>query len=113
MGFRKNLRDWQQQAQEIGPTASADEAQAGLADGSSIRQRAGINSIHQVGLVGADLLVQFDLLVLPEDTAPYRAYTQQAVPPQLLDTVRAGMTGQVAVLLDEPDSVWLDLASVR
>jgi hypothetical protein len=102
-----------QAQEEVSPTASADEAEAGLADGSSIRLRAGINSIHQAGMVGSDLLIQFDLLVLPEDMAPYRAYAQQAVPPHLLDTVRAGMTGQVAVLLDDPESVWLDLASVR
>ncbi|HET7014360.1 MAG TPA: hypothetical protein VFI65_10645 [Streptosporangiaceae bacterium] len=123
MGFLKNLGQraaevrqdvtGMGQAQGISPTASADEAAAGLADGSSLRQRAAINSIHQVGMIGADLLIQFDLMVLPGDMAPYRAYTQQAVPPHAMTTVTAGMTGEVAVLLDEPESVWVDLASFR
>ena len=64
-------------------------------------------------MVGSDLLVQFDLMVLPDDMAPYSAYAQQAVSPPVLSTVTARMTGQVAVLLDEPESVWLDLPTFR
>ena len=63
--------------------------------------------------MGSDLLIQFDLMVLPGDVAPYRAYTQQSVPPPVLGTVTAGMTGDVAVLLDEPESVWVDVSSFR
>lgn len=119
MGFMTNMRELRQQvslegqAQAVSPTASADEAAAGLADGSSIKQRAAIVSARQVGVIGADLLIQFELAVLPGDMAPYQAYTQQAVPPQLIGALTAGMTGQIAVLLDEPESVWLDLTSFR
>lgn len=106
----RDLRDVGQ-TQPISPTASADEAAAGLADGSSVRERAFINSLRQVGTINADLLVQFDVQVLPEGMAPYRAYTQQAVSQQEIGTVTPGMDVQVAVLCDDPESIWVDVGT--
>jgi len=116
MGMFKNLRDLQKQASEMernrppvgetmrlaqerlananamlaAQTQAANMAAAtaaGLADGTSVRQTVMITNMQQVGQINFDLLIQFDLTVMP---------------------VRL----QAAVDQSNPESIWLDFMSI-
>ena len=54
-------------------------AAAGLADGSAARRTVTITGMRQIGMLNFDLLVEFDLTVLPDGMPPYPATTQQRV----------------------------------
>ena len=108
MGVFKSMRDLQKQAKEIErnspPVAdrmaaaqarmasvnqmmaaqtqaanAAVAAAAGLADGSAVRRTVTITGMRQIGMLNFDLLVEFDLTVLPDGMPPYPATTQQRV----------------------------------
>src|SRR5215471_16177909 len=108
MGVFKSVRDLQKQAKEIersmppvadrmaaaqarmanlnqmlaAQTQAANAAAAvaaGVADGSAVRRTVTINGMRQIGMMNFDLLIEFDLTVLPDGLPPYPATTQQCV----------------------------------
>ena len=140
MGVFKSMRDLQKQAKEIErnspPVAdrmaaaqarmasvnqmmaaqtqaanAAVAAAAGLADGSAVRRTVTITGMRQIGMVNFDLLVEFDLTVLPDDMPPYPATTQQRVSQMQAGRLQPGQTLQASVDPANPAAIWLDLGS--
>jgi hypothetical protein len=141
MGVFKSMRDLQKQAREIernSPrpgermaaaqarmaglnqmlSAQAQAADAavsaaeGMADGSALRRSVTITGMRQIGMMNFDLLVEFDLTVLPDDRAPYAATTQQRVSQMQIGQLRPGMTLPAAVAAYNPAAIWLDLSGL-
>lgn len=138
MGMFKSMRDLQKQAKEIERNAppvaermaaaqarmanlnqmmasqtQAANAAAGLADGSAVRRTVTITEMRQIGMMNFDLLVEFDLTVLPDGMPPYPATTQQRVSQFQVGQLRPGLTLQAAVDPANPAAIWLDLGSLR
>ena len=140
MGVFKSMRDLQKQAKEIernsppvadrmaaaqARMASANQmmaaqtqaanaavaAAAGLADGSAVRRTVTITGMRQIGMLNFDLLVEFDLTVLPDDMPPYPATTQQRVSQMQIGQLQPGQTLQASVDPANPAAIWLDLGS--
>ena len=140
MGMFKNIRDLKQQAREIErempPVAermanaqarmanlnqtlaaqtqaanAAMAAAAGMADGTAVRRTVTITGLRQIGMVNFDLLVEFDLTVLPDDGPPYPATTQQTVSQMLIGRLQPGTTLQASVDPSNPAAIWLDMAT--
>ena len=134
MGVFKSMRDLQKQAREIErnspPVADrmaaaqaqmaslnqmmaaqtqAANAAMGAADGSSVRRTVMINGMRQIGMVNFDLLVEFDLTVLPDGMPPYPATTQQRVSQMQIGQLRPGQTLQASMDPSNPAAIWLDL----
>ncbi|HEX9030423.1 MAG TPA: hypothetical protein VF834_01175 [Streptosporangiaceae bacterium] len=142
MGVFKSMRDLQKQAQEIERNSppvgdrlraaqermsnmnqmlaaqtqaanAAAAAAAGLASGTAVRRTVTITGMQQVGMINFDLLVQFDLTVLPDGMPPYPATTQQTVSQMQIGQIRPGMTLEASVDQANPSAIWLDLSSIR
>ena len=138
MGVFKSMRDLQKQAREIErnspPVAdrmaaaqarmasvnqmmaaqtqaanAAVAAAAGLADGSAVRRTVTITGMRQIGMLNFDLLVEFDLTVLPDGMPPYPATTQQRVSQMQIGQLQPGPTLQASVDPANPAAIWLDL----
>jgi hypothetical protein len=138
MGMFKSMRDLQKQAREIERNAppvadrmaaaqarmanlnqmmatqthAANAAAAGLADGSAVRRTVTITGMRQIGMMNFDLLVEFDLTVLPDGGAPYPATTQQRISQLQVAKLQPGVTLQAAVDPSNPAAIWLDLGSL-
>ena len=138
MGVFKSMRDLQKQAKEIErsmpPVADrmaaaqarmanlnqmlaaqtqAANAAAGVADGSAVRRTVTINGMRQIGMMNFDLLIEFDLTVLPDGMPPYPATTQQRVTQMEVGRLQPGLTLQASVDPSNPAAIWLDLGSLR
>lgn len=142
MGVFKSVRDLQKQAKEIersmppvadrmaaaqarmanlnqmlaAQTQAANAAAAvaaGVADGSAVRRTVTINGMRQIGMMNFDLLIEFDLTVLPDGMPPYPATTQQRVTQMEVGRLRPGLTLQASVDPSNPAAIWLDLSSLR
>jgi len=141
MGMFKNMRDLQKQAHEIernmppvgdrmrmaqermanasqmmaAQTQAANAAAAaaaGLANGTAVRRTVMITEMRQVGTINFDLLVQFELTVMPDGMPPYPATIQQTISQMQVGQLRSGLTLQATVDLSNPTSaIFLDLAS--
>ena len=140
MGVFKSMRDLQKQAKEIernsppvadrmaaaqarmanlnqmlaAQTQAANvgvAAASALADGSAVRRTVTITGMRQIGMVNFDLLVEFDLTVLPDDMPPYPATTQQRVSQMQIGQLQPGQTLQASVDPANPAAIWLDLGS--
>ena len=138
MGMFKSMRDLQKQAKEIErnspPVAdrmaaaqarmasvnqmmaaqtqaanAAVAAAAGLADGSAVRRTVTITGMRQIGMLNFDLLVEFDLTVLPDGMPPYPATTQQRVSQMQVGRLQPGQTLQASVDPANPAAIWLDV----
>ena len=138
MGVFKSMRDLQKQAKEIErnspPVAdrmaaaqarmasvnqmmaaqtqaanAAVAAAAGLADGSAVRRTVTITGMRQIGMLNFDLLVEFDLTVLPDGMPPSPATTQQRVSQMQAGRLQPGQTLQASVDPANPAAIWLDL----
>jgi len=138
MGVFKSMRDLQKQAKEIernsppvadrmaaaqaqmaslnqmmaAQTQAANAAMAaanGPGDGSSARRTVMINGMRQIGMLNFDLLVEFDLTVLPDGMPPYPATTQQRVSQMQIGQLGPGQTLQASVDPSNPAAIWLDL----
>jgi hypothetical protein len=135
MGMFKSMRDLQKQAKEIernsppvadrmaaaqarmasvnqmmaAQTQAANAAAAGLADGSAVRRTVTITGMRQIGMLNFDLLVEFDLTVLPDGMPPYPATTQQRVSQMQVGRLQPGQTLQASVDPANPAAIWLDL----
>ncbi len=142
MGVFKSMRDLQKQAKEIersmppvadrmaaaqarmanlnkmlaAQTQAANAAAAvaaGVADGSAVRRTVTINGMRQIGMMNFDLLIEFDLTVLPDGMPPYPATTQQRVTQMEVGRLQPGLTLQASVDPSNPAAIWLDLSSLR
>jgi hypothetical protein len=142
MGMFKNMRDLQKMGREMeanmppagqrmadaqarmanaqqmmaNQTAAANAAAAaaqGLADGTSVRCTAVINSMQQVGMINFDLMVAFDLTVMRDGLPPMPGTTQQTVSQMMIGRIQPGMTVDAAVNPNNPAGVWLDLNTAR
>ena len=140
MGMFKSMRDLQKQAKEIernsppvadrmaaaqarmanlnqmlaAQTQAANvgmAAASAMADGSAVRRTVTITGMRQIGMVNFDLLVEFDLTVLPDDMPPYPATTQQRVSQMQIGQLQPGQTLQASVDPANPAAIWLDLGS--
>lgn len=142
MGVFKSMRDLQKQAKEIersmppvadrmaaaqarmanlnqmlaAQTQAANAAAAvaaGVADGSAVRRTVTINGMRQIGMMNFDLLIEFDLTVLPDGMPPYPASTQQRVTQMEVGRLQPGLTLQASVDPSNPAAIWLDVSSLR
>jgi hypothetical protein len=140
MGVFKSMRDLQKQAKEIernsppvadrmaaaqarmanlnqmmaAQTQAANvgvAAASAMADGSAVRRTVTITGMRQIGMVNFDLLVEFDLTVLPDGMPPYPATTQQRVSQMQIGQLQPGQTLQASVDPANPAAIWLDLGS--
>ena len=84
-----------------------------IADGSAVRRTVTITGMRQIGMLNFDLLVEFDLTVLPDGMPPYPATTQQRVSQMQIGQLRPGQTLQASVDPSNPAAIWLDLESLR
>jgi len=141
MGVLKNMRVLQQQAADIqrsmppvgerlaaaqarmanatqvlaAQTQAANAAAAGAsgaAAGTGEHRTVTITGMRQIGLLNFDLLVEFELTVLPDGMPPYPATTQQTVSQMQIGRLRPGLTLQATVDPSNPAMIWLDLASL-
>jgi len=99
-------------AQTQAAQAAANAANA-MANGTGERRTCTITGMRQVGMINFDLLVQFDLTVLPDTMPPYPATAQQTVSQMQIGQIRTGMTVDGTIDLSNPTAVWLDLTSLR
>jgi hypothetical protein len=141
MGVFKSMRDLQKQAKQIeatmppvadrmaaaqarmanlnemmaAQTQAANAAVAAVAGtaGVAARRTVTITGMRQIGMMNFDLLVEFDLTVLPDGLPPYPATTQQRVSQMQIGKLQPGLTLQAAVDPSNPAAIWLDLESVR
>ena len=85
------------------------------ADGSGwpgARLKATIAGIRQIALVNFDLLMEFELTVLPDGMPPYPATAQQLVSPWQARQLRPGLTLDASVDPSNPDAIWLRLENL-
>ena len=141
MGVFKSMRDLQKQAKQIeasmppvadrmaaaqarmaaanqmmaAQTQAANAAVAAAAGtaGAAARRTVTITGMRQIGMMNFDLLVEFDLTVLPDGLPPYPATTQQCVSQMQIGKLQPGLTLQASVDPANPAAIWLDLESVR
>ena len=141
MGVFKSMRDLQKQAKEIEAamppvadqmaaaqarmananqmmatqTQAANAAVAAAAGtaGPAVHRTVTITGMRQIGMMNFDLLVEFDLTVLPDGLPPYPATTQQCVSQMQIGMLQPGLTLQASVDPSNPAAIWLDLGSVR
>lgn len=141
MGVFKSMRDLQKQAKQIEATmppvagrmaaaqarmaaanqmmaaqtqaANAAVAAAAGTAGPAARRTVTITGMRQIGMMNFDLLVEFDLTVLPDGLPPYPATTQQCVSQMQIGKLQPGLTLQASVDPSNPAAIWLDLESVR
>jgi hypothetical protein len=83
-------------------------AYAGAA-GSEGRQTVTIVGMRQIAMVNFDLLMEFELTVLPDGMPPYPAAAQQLVSPWQARQLRPGLTLDASVDPSNPAAVWLRL----
>ncbi len=91
---------------------AAVAAAAGTAAPAS-RRTVTITGMRQIGMMNFDLLVEFDLTVLPDGLPPYPATTQQCVSQMQIGKLQPGLTLQASVDPSNPAAIWLDLESAR
>ena len=92
--------------------AAAARAGAGASDRPQTRQKATIAGMRLIAMVNFDLLMEFELTVLPEGMPPYPASTQQLVSPRQARQLRPGLTLDASVDPSNPDAIWLRLESL-
>ena len=140
MGVFKSMRDLQKQAKQIeatmppvadrmaaaqarmaaanqmmaAQTQAANAAMAAAAGTAGTAKRTvTITGMRQIGMMNFDLLVEFDLTVLPDGLPPYPATTQQCVSQMQIGRLQPGLTLQASVDPSNPAAIWLDLESAR
>ncbi|HEV2375261.1 MAG TPA: hypothetical protein VGS19_24260 [Streptosporangiaceae bacterium] len=79
------------------------------ADAAGVRRTVTVTGMRQIGMVNFDLLVEFELTVLPDGMPPYPATTQQRVSQVQVNQLRPGLTLQASVDPSNPAAIWLDL----
>ena len=85
------------------------------ADGSEwpgTRLRATIAGMRLVAMMNFDLLMEFELTVLPDGMLPYPATTTQLVSPWQARRLRPGLTLDACAVPPNPAAVWLRLENL-
>jgi hypothetical protein len=137
MGFFKSMRDLKKMGEEMERTmpppaqrlAEAQAKMAGLsqmmaaqtqganvamtAAASGVDITAAITGVRQVGTVNFDLMMEFDLTVMPGGLPPYPATVRQTITQMQMVRVRPGASVRVKVDPDNPSAIWLDPASIE
>jgi hypothetical protein len=137
MGFFKSMRELKQISKEIEKTAppvkqrfaevqtkmanasqmmaaqthAANAAMAAAASG--VDMTATITGMRQVGTVNFDLMMEFDLTVMPSGLPPYPATVRQTISQMQMVQVRTGASVHVKVDPNNPSAVWLDATTIR
>jgi hypothetical protein len=137
MGFFKSMRDLKQMSKEIERTAppvgqrlaEAQTKMAGLSEMmaaqtqqantamaaavSGVDMTATITGMRQVGTVNFDLMMEFELTVIPSGLPPYPATVRQTISQMQMVQFRPGASVRVKVDPNNPSAVWLDPTSIR
>lgn len=137
MGFFKSMRDLKKIGEEIERTtpparvrmADAQARMAGLSQmmaaqteqanaattvaASGVDMTATITAMRQVGTVNFDLMMEFDLTVMPGGLPPYPATVRQTISQMQLVRIRPGASVRVKVDPQNPSAIWLDPASIE
>ena len=92
---------------------AAVAAVAGTAGASAVRRTVTITGMRQIGMLNFDLLVEFDVTVLPDGLPPYPAATQQRVSQIQIGRLQPGLTLEASVDPSNPAAFWLNLESLR
>ena len=74
--------------------------------------KATIVGMRQIAMVNFDLLMEFELTVLPDGMPPYPAAAQQLVSPWQARQLRPGLTLDASVDPSNPDAIWLRLENL-
>ena len=130
MGLFKSMRDLQKQANEIEAglppvgqrladaqsrmaaasqmmAAQTQQANAAMsAAASGVDMTATITGMRQIGAVNFDLMMEFDLTVMPGNMPPYPATAHQTITQMQLVQLRPGATVHVKVDPNNPLAIW-------
>jgi hypothetical protein len=136
MGFFKSMRELKQISKEIEKTAppsgqrlaeaqakmayasqmmagQTQEANAAMAAAASgVDMTATITGMRQVGTVNFDLMMEFDITVMPSGLPPYPATVRQTISQMQMVQVRPGASVRVKADPNNPSAVWLDPTSI-
>jgi hypothetical protein len=136
MGFFKSMRDLKKMGEEMERTmpppgqrmADAQARMAGISEmmaaqteqanaamtaaASGVDMTATITGTRQVGTVNFDLMMEFDLTVMPGGLPPYPATVRQTISQMQLVRLRPGASVRVKVDPEDPSAIWLDPASI-
>ena len=94
--------------------AQTQQANAAMtAAASGVDMTATITGVRQVGTVNFDLMMEFDLTVMPGGLPPYPATVSQTITQMQLVLVRPGASVHVKVDPNNPSAIWLDPTSIR
>ena len=74
-----------------------------------VRRRATIVGMRQIAMVNFDVLMEFELTVLPDGMPPYPAISQQLVGPRRARQLGPGDTLDASADPSNPAAVWLRL----
>jgi hypothetical protein len=88
-----------------------DMAEAAPGMVAQARRTVTITGMRQIGMVNFDLLMEFDLTVLPDGLPPYPATTQQCISQIQIGKLEPGLTLRALVDPSNPAAIWLDLES--
>jgi hypothetical protein len=80
--------------------------------GPGLRRRATIVGMRAVAMVNFDVLMEFELTVLPDGMPPYPAITRQLVGPRQARQLLPGLTLDASADPSNPAAVWLCVESV-
>ena len=92
--------------------AAVSRAEAGRSAWPETRRRATIVGMRLMAMMNFDLLMEFELTVLPEGMPPYPASTQQLVTPWQARRLRPGLTLDACAVASNPAAVWLRLETL-
>jgi hypothetical protein len=91
---------------------AAAEAAVGLAERSGLRRTVTIAGMRQIAMVNFDLLMEFELTVLPDGIPPYPAMTRQLVSPRQARRLAPGLVVNASVDPSDPAVIRLHLESL-
>ena len=92
--------------------AAAAYAEARGPGERAAHRRVTIAGMRQVSMMNFDLLMEFELTMLPDGRPPYPATTQQLVSPRLARQLLPGLTVEAFADPSNPAAVWLDLENL-
>lgn len=92
---------------------AAAAAAVAMADRSGDRRTVTIAAMRQLATVNFDVLMEFEVTVLPDGMPPYPATTQQLVSPGQARQLVPGLVLQASVDPGNPVAICLDLADLN
>ena len=94
-------------------TQAAYAAAVAAAGRAGDRRRVTIAGMRQVAIVNFDMLMEFELTVLPDGRLPYPATAQQLVSPRQARQLMPGLNLEASVDPANPATIWLDLGGLN